>query len=210
MSRIYDITPPVSPRIAVWPGDVPFRQDFTCRMAEGAHLELSSVTTTVHVGAHTDAPSHYRLGGAGISERPLEVYLGPCEVIWVDVPRGARVLPAHLPAVVRAPRVLLRTGTFPDPDRWNEDFAALSPELVHALAAQGVRLVGIDTPSVDPMTSKALEAHNAVADHDMAVLEGVVLDAVPPGLYTLVALPLRIEGADASPVRAVLVAGWPA
>jgi arylformamidase len=70
--------------------------------------------------------------------------------------------------------------------------------------------VGIDTPSVDPMTSKALEAHNAVADHDMAVLEGVVLDAVPPGLYTLVALPLRIEGADASPVRAVLVAGWPA
>jgi arylformamidase len=106
--------------------------------------------------------------------------------------------------------VLLRTGTFPDPDQWNEDFAALSPELVHALAAQGVRLVGIDTPSVDPMTSKALEAHNAVADHDMAVLEGVVLDAVPPGLYTLVALPLRIEGADASPVRAVLVAGWPA
>jgi arylformamidase len=100
---------------------------------------------------------------------------------------------------------LLATGSFPNPEKWNSDFAALSPELVTYLHKQGVRLVGIDTPSIDPENSKALESHQAVADCDLAILEGIVLDKVPDGLYTLLALPLKIEGADASPVRAVLL-----
>jgi arylformamidase len=184
---------------------VPFREDFALRMAEGAHLELSSLTTTVHVGAHADAPSHYLLGGAGIGERPLERYYGPCQVMRVEVGRGERVGVEHLTGPVRAPRLLLRTGTFPDPERWNEDFAALAPTLVAHLAAAGVVLVGIDTPSIDLMTSKDLPAHKAVAAADMAVLEGLLLDDAPEGVHTLIALPLRIEGADASPVRAALL-----
>jgi arylformamidase len=101
--------------------------------------------------------------------------------------------------------VLFRTGSYPDPNHFNEDFCSLSPALIELLAGEGVRMVGIDTPSIDPCSSKDLPSHAMVAAHDMAILEGVVLDDVPDGVYTLIALPLRIEGADASPVRAVLV-----
>ena len=205
MTRIIDISPLVSPRIAVWPGDVPFSRTVALEIAKGANIDLSALTSTVHVGAHADAPSHYAAGGEDIAARPLELYYGPCEVMRVDVARGARVLPRDLPGPVRAPRLLIRTGTFPDPERWNTDFAALSPELIEHLAAQGGRLVGIDTPSVDPFESKALETHQALRRADMANLEGLALDHVEPGLYTLCALPLRLEGADASPVRAVLI-----
>lgn len=202
---LIDISPVLSPRIAVWPGDTAFSQRYLCRMDQGANLDLSTIESTVHLGAHADAPSHYRAGAPGIAARSLDLYYGDCEVILVEVPRGGRVMPAHLPGPVSAPRVLLRTGSYPDPDRFNTDFVALSPELIRHLAAQGVCLVGIDTPSIDPFSSKALESHQAVAEADMAILEGLVLDRVAPGAYTLIALPLKIEGADASPVRAALL-----
>ena len=202
---LHDITPPITPAIAVWPGDTPFTQEWLCRLDQGSNLDLSTIHSTVHLGAHTDGPSHYALGAPGIGERPLEIYYGPCEVIAVTVGRGERITPAHLPGPVRAPRVLFRTGTFPDPNQWNTDFAALSPELVDHLADQGVVLVGLDTPSVDLMHDKVLLSHQAVARRDLGILEGVVLDQIHPGLYTLIALPLRLPGADASPVRAVLV-----
>jgi arylformamidase len=107
-------------------------------------------------------------------------------------------------AEMRHPRVLIKTGTFPDPERWNPDFAAVSVELVEALAGRGVITIGIDTPSVDPQESKDLAAHKAILKHDMAILEGLVLRDVAPGEYELIALPLPLEGFDASPVRAVL------
>jgi arylformamidase len=209
MSRIIDISPVVSERIAVWPGDVAYRRTAGLSLAKGDNIDLSSMETTLHVGAHADSPSHYLLGGLGIGERPIEPYIGPCQVIEVDVPRGARVGPWHLPRGVRitTPRVLFKTGSFPDPDRWNDDFSSLSPELVELIAAEGGVLVGIDTPSIDPIDDKELLAHQAVARRDLCVLEGIVLEAVEPGEYTLVALPLRLEGADASPVRAILLHG---
>lgn len=199
---IIDISPTLHPGIAVWPGDVGFRRVVACSIADGATVDLSSIRTTVHVGAHTDAPNHYAKGGVGMAERDLGLYYGPVEIVDVDVARGGRVAPVGR---VRAPRVLFKTGTFPNPDEFNEDFAALSVELIDDLAAQGVVLVGLDTPSIDPFSSKSLESHAAVFRNDMAILEGVVLDHVEPGLYTLIALPLKIDGADASPVRAVLV-----
>ncbi len=205
--RIWDLSPPIHPGIAVWPGDTAFSQRFLCRIDAGANLDLSTIETTVHLGAHADAPRHYGAGAEGIAARPLGPYLGRCELMHVQIERGERILPRHLPAAPRAPRLLLRTGTFPDPERWNEDFAALSPELVHHLADQGVELVGIDTPSVDLMHDKALLSHNALLARNISVLEGLVLDGPPPGLYTLVALPLALVHADASPVRAILVEG---
>ncbi|MFN8011262.1 MAG: cyclase family protein [Holophagaceae bacterium] len=207
MPRIHDLSPLVSERLAVWPGDVPYRRRVSLALAQGANLDLSSLEATLHLGAHADAPSHYAPGAEGIDRVDLGPYLGPCEVIAVSVPRGARILPAHLPGPVRAPRVLLRTGTFPDPERFNEDFASLSPELIRELRRQGCVLVGLDTPSVDPFDSKALESHQALRETGMRNLEGLLLEGVPEGLHTLVALPLRLEGADASPVRAVLVEG---
>lgn len=203
--RLIDISPVIDASIGVWPGDTPFAQTLNIDMNAGGNLTLSEIRTTLHVGAHTDATSHYVANGADIASRRLDYYIGSCDVLHVDVDRGERIMPAHLAGKnVTSPRVLFRTGTFPDPRNWNDDFAALSPELVDALHARGVRLVGIDTPSVDLFDSKELEAHQALARNEMANLEGVVLDDVAEGTYELIALPLPIRGGDASPVRAVL------
>jgi arylformamidase len=204
MGRLIDISPLVSERIAVWPGDTPYRYTANLSFAAGANLDLGEVRSTVHLGAHADAPRHYHREGVGIEARDLDLYHGECEVLRVKVARGARITPDDLPHFPTAPRVLFQTGTFPDPERFDEDFASFSPELLELLADRGVRLVGIDTPSVDPFESKALESHQVLFERDMAVLEGLVLEHVEPGRYTLIALPLRLEGADASPVRAAL------
>jgi arylformamidase len=202
---LIDISPLIDATIAVWPGDTPFAQTFNSEMREGSNLTLSDIRTTLHVGAHTDAASHYVADGEDIASRSLDYYVGRCSVVHVDVARGERIQPRHVEGKrIDAPRVLFRTGTFPDPRHWNDDFAALSPELIDALHDRGVMLIGIDTPSVDPFDSKALEAHHALAQHAMANLEGLVLDGVEEGEYELIALPLRIRGGDASPVRAVL------
>ena len=205
MAKIIDISPTISPRTAVWTGDTPFSQKFLCRFDQGANLDLSTITTTVHVGAHADAPSHYRAGGVTIESRDLSYYYGMCQVITVSTVQGERVYPQDLHAEIQAPRILLRTNSFPDPENFTLDFCSLSPELIRFAAEKGVILAGLDTPSVDPYFSKELEAHNAIADYDMAILEGVVLKEVEDGIYTLIALPLKIEGSDAAPVRAVLV-----
>ena len=201
---LYDITPRISPRLGVWPGDTPPSRELLLDLARGDTVTLSTLTATVHLGAHADAPSHYGAAAPAIEQRSLDYYLGMCQVMHLSVAKGTRVGVTDLTGPVRAPRVLLGTGTFPDPERWNSDFAALAPELVDLLAGQGVRLVGIDTPSVDLLESKDLPAHHAFLRNDMAILEGLVLRDVPDGLYELIALPLPLEGFDASPVRAVL------
>lgn len=201
---IHDISPPISPRLAVWPGDTPPSREVLCDIARGDTITLSTLRATVHLGAHADAPSHYGAAAPTIEARDLSYYFGPCQVLHVPVARGALVTSALLPAPITAERVLLATGTFPDPTQFNEDFAALSPELVEALHARGVRLVGVDTPSVDLFASKELPVHRTFLRYDMAILEGLVLKDVPEGVYELSALPLRLEGFDGSPVRAVL------
>ncbi|MBX7104497.1 MAG: cyclase family protein [Gemmataceae bacterium] len=201
---IYDITPVVSPRLGVWPGDTPASREVLCDMARGDNITLSTLRATVHLGAHADAPSHYDRDGATIEARDLDLYLGPCQVIPVTVGRAERIRPGMVPGPILAPRVLFRTSTFSDPESFNTDFAALSPELIDMLAGQGVRLVGLDTPSVDLFDSKDLPSHAACRRNDLAILEGVVLRDVPAGVYELIALPLKLEGFDASPVRAVL------
>lgn len=204
MSRIHDISPPLRPSIAVWPGDTPLTREVLADMRDGANLTLSSLHATVHLGAHTDSPGHTHLDGADIASQPLDAYIGRCQVVTVAVIRGARIMPRDVGIAICEPRVLFRTRTFPDPDHWNTDFAALSPELVHMLADSGVQLVGIDTPSVDPFASQDLPAHAALIRHGIRSLEGIVLADVSDGIYELIALPLRLEGFDASPVRAVL------
>jgi arylformamidase len=205
VASLIDISPVIDTGIRVWPGDTEYARTVNADMAAGANLTLSDIRTTVHVGAHADAPSHYLPTGQDISLRRLDYYLGNCNVFHVSDVRGRRIYPEDIAKKnVTAARVLFRTGSFPDPRAWNDDFASLSPQLVHHLHGRGVVLIGIDTPSVDPFESKELEAHHALAQHDMANLEGLVLDHVAEGEYELIALPLRLAGADGSPVRAVL------
>lgn len=201
---IYDISPPISPRLAVWPGDSPPTREVLLDLDRGDPITLSTLRATVHLGAHANAPSHYGPGAPTIESRNLGLYLGPCQVVGAAEGPAGLVRFEDLAAPIRSPRVLIRTGTAPDPHTFREDFAAIDPALVERLHAQGVVLIGIDTPSVDPFSSKSLDAHHAFLGLDMAILEGLVLSEVPDGHYELIALPLRLVGFDASPVRAIL------
>jgi len=203
--KIWDISPLISEEIAVFPGDIPFSRETNLSFASGDHLTLSSLRSTLHLGAHADASNHYHASGQGIDQCPLERYLGPYQIIRVITSKRKRILPSDLSTPITASRVLFHTNSFPDPNKWDEDFNSLSPELIDHLADQGVILVGIDTPSVDPADSKGLESHQALFRRDLAVLEGLILNQVPEGTYTLVALPLKLKDADASPVRAILL-----
>jgi len=204
VSRIIDITPPVDPSIAVWPGDTPYAVSWVARMDQGASCNVSSITTTPHVGAHADGPLHFLVDGPAIGNVDLDPYLGRCRV--VDVTGVAAVTEESVFGMdlSSVTRLLFKTGTFPDPLQWNPDFAYLDPGFVRRLGKLGVRLIGIDTPSVDPMDSKTLPAHHALVEMGMRNLEGLDLSQVEPGDYELIALPLRLADADSSPVRAVL------
>ncbi len=201
---LYDITPRITQHLAVWPGDTPPTREVLCDLARGDSVTLSTLHATVHLGAHADAPSHYQPGGVDIANRALDVYLGRCQVIAVSLEGQQEISPSALPDTIAAPRVLLATNTVPDPTEFRESFASLSPEAVALLARSGVRLIGIDTPSVDRFDSKTLPAHHACAKADISILEGLRLEGVPEGIYELIALPLPLVGFDASPVRAIL------
>lgn len=202
--RLWDISPVVSPDAPIFPGDEPYRLRWTARLAPGCPVNLSVLTMSPHVGAHADAPLHYADDAPDIADVPLQAYLGPCRVIHalgaapLITVEHLRHAEAGLP-----PRVLVRVCARAD-TAWNPDFTAFAPEAVEWLAARGVRLIGIDTPSVDPASSKVLDSHQQLRRHDLRVLENLVLDEVPAGDYELIALPLKLRGACASPVRAVL------
>jgi arylformamidase len=202
---LLDISPPIDTATPVWPGDTPVGIDRVWRMEAGSPVNVARLTLSPHTGAHADAPLHYDRDGAAIGAVALDTYLGACRVIHCI---GARplvtpdLIAAHLGDV--PPRVLLRTYAQTPLDAWDSAFCAIAPETLDLLASCGVKLIGIDTPSLDPQDSKTMDAHHRVRDHGMAILEGLVLDAVAPGDYELIALPLKFSTLDASPVRAVL------
>jgi arylformamidase len=201
---LWDISPTVSASIPVWPGDTPFEASPTWEIRDGCPVHVSRMTMTTHLGAHTDAPSHYDPAGRTIDAVGLAPYLGPCRVIHCVGVKTVR--PEHIEGQLDGtpPRVLLRTYASAPQQAWDPDFPAIAPDTIALLASKGVILIGTDAASLDPQDSKTLDAHHAVRRHGLAILEGVVLDAVPPGDYELIALPLKLAGMDASPVRAIL------
>ena len=201
---LYDISPLVTSSTAVFPGDTALTREVLLDHSRGDNLTLSTIRATCHLGAHIDAPSHYGESAESIEAMALEVCIGRCQVMKVEASPRQRIGIDDLPGEVTAERLLISTGSFPDPHDFNDDFAAIDPALVETLAAGGLRLLGVDTPSVDVSDSKDLPSHSACLAHGVTILEGVVLSAVPDGIYELIALPLHLEGFDASPVRAVL------
>ena len=203
---VYDISRPLGPATEPWPGDTPLSLAWGMRLADGASCNVSAITLSPHVGTHADAPYHYSDQGAPMAAVALDPYLGPATVI--DLPGRTCITAADLapllPAAAR--RVLLRTRDRAprDPYAFDRGFTCLAPDAVALLAERGCRLVGTDAPSVDHLTSQDLPAHKACLAHNIYILENLELAHVPDGEYELIALPLRLEGADGSPVRAVL------
>jgi len=209
MPRIYDVTVPVREGLAGWPGDTPFEFALAWSRAAGATVNVGRISASIHTGTHVDAPFHFDDAGATVDALALDPFLGPARV--VDV-RGLAVIgvedlrPIDLDG---APRLLLRTGGWEDHSRFPASIPVVGEGVADLLRERGVVLLGVDVPSVDPLDSKGLPNHRALAAAGVAILEGLDLAAVPPGVYELIALPLRLAGADGAPVRAVLRSGGP-
>ena len=205
--RLWDISPPVDEHAAVFPGDTAYSQRLHFSLSPDCPVNVNSITFSPHTGAHADAPMHYANGGAASGELDLTPYLGPCRVIHC-LDAGPLVLPEHIAhALDNLPaRVLLRTARIAS-QSW-ASFTALAQETLALLATKNIAnpflLIGIDTPSVDPASSQDLPCHHQLLTRNLRVLENLVLDDVPEGDYELIALPLKLMRADASPVRAVL------
>ena len=205
MKKIWDISPCVNAHSLVFPGDTPYQQRWSATLSADCPVNVSVLTLSPHVGAHADAPLHYDPQGAAVGSLDLTPYLGPCRVIhcigchplvtWSDIAHATNKLPE---------RVLVRTYQRMPQDRWDPDLAAFAPQTIGRLADLGVTLIGIDTASIDPAASKDLPSHQAVRRRGLRVLENLLLDEVPEGDYELIALPLKLTQADASPVRAIL------
>lgn len=203
--RLWDISPPVQAGSPVFPGDTPYAQQWVARIAPGCPVNVSTLTLSPHTGAHADAPLHYDDAGAAAGALDLAPYLGRCRVVHA-IGCGPLVHWRHLEHALAGlpPRVLVRTYARMPADRWDPDLAAYAPETVERLADLGVVLIGIDSASIDPAASKTLDSHQVIRRRGLRVLENLVLDQVPEGDYELIALPLKLMSACASPVRAVL------
>ena len=201
--KIWDISPAVDAQAAVFPGDTAYSQQLHFSLAPGCPVNVNRITLSPHTGAHADAPMHYASGEAAIGAVDLQPYLGPCRVIHC-LDCGPLVEPAHIAHALHKlpPRVLVRTARTAS-QSW-ASFTAFAPATLALLATKNIVLVGIDTPSVDPATSQELPCHQLLLKHHLRVLENLVLDDVPEGDYELIALPLKLTCADASPVRAIL------
>lgn len=203
--EIHDVTVSLSEDVDPWPGDVAPSLEATARIRDGASCNVGALRTSLHNGTHADAPLHLEEGAAGTGELPLEAFLGPAVVL--DRSRALAAGPGGLEELVpKGRRVLLRSGRT-DFRRFPERVDGVPPEWIRGLARRSAPLLGVDLPSIDPLESEELPAHRACLEHGVQILENLDLSTVTPGTYRLVALPLRIEGADAAPVRAVLLEG---
>lgn len=203
--RIFDVSQRLRPQLPVWPGDYPFDCPVTAVAGEGSSVTLHRLSMSSQSGTHAECSRHVRGDAPALAQLDLGIFIGPCDVLDVSAAGSTVMLADVLERLSADPqRLLLRTFAQPDWSRWPADFKAIDPSLISELAVRGCCLIGTDAPSIDPQTSKALEAHHAVHRAGMGILEGLVLDHVPEGRYELIALPLPLGGVEATPVRAVL------
>lgn len=205
MKTIWDISPPVDDNSPVFPGDTPFQREWSARIEANCPVNVARLTLSPHVGAHADAPLHYDTQGLPVGALDLTPYLGPCRLIHA-LDAGPLIRPEDLKDALGhpPPRVLVRTCRHFPQHTFDTQLSAFAPETIAWLADLGVRLIGIDSASIDPASSTRLPSHQQLRERDMRVLENLYLDEVPPGDYELIALPLKLMTADASPVRAIL------
>jgi len=202
--KFHDISRPIHTGMPRWPGDTPAEFKLVATISAGSAVNVGRLQLSVHTGTHADAPYHYNQAGARMDQVPVETYVGPARV--VDVRGHATITIALLSAFdfSTTPRVLFKSDTWTDPDYFPDSWPLLAANVPAWLGARGVKLVGLDVPSVDHLTSKNLPIHHALDAAGLVILENLDLRAVAPGVYELIALPLKIRDGDGSPVRAVL------
>ena len=205
MKKLWDISPPVDAQSPVFPGDTPYTQQWAATLSDTCPVNVSAITLSPHVGAHADAPLHYDPHGAAVGALDLQPFLGRCRVIHA-LNASPLITLAHLQDALSdlPPRVLVRTYRQFPLGQFDTHLTGFDPVCVQHLADLGVMLIGTDSASIDPAESKALPSHQVIRQRGLRVLENLLLDEVPEGDYELIALPLKLMTADASPLRAVL------
>lgn len=204
MGKWIDISQVLDEKIPVWPGDTPFQYKVSWSMEESGSVNVGQVTMSTHTGTHIDAPFHFEDDGKKVIELDINLYIGPARVIYVPFPESIGMKELQDVDLKGVKRLLIKTDAWRDKSVFPDSIPPIEPVLAAYLAEQGVQLLGLDLPSVDPLDSKELSAHHELNNHGIHLLEGLVLDAIEPGDYELAALPLAIAQADGSPVRAVI------
>ena len=214
--QIFDISRSLNARLAPWPGDTSFQFELKWKMAEGAAVNVGAINMSLHNGTHADAPFHFNQRGASIEQVQLDCYLGQAVVVdltkrFAEAGGGIRKsdievsdLEAISQSLIQAPRLLFKTGVWSDSTIFPDWIPVMAPGVVDWLKERKVKLVGLDLPSVDPIEAKKLTNHYGLAGAGIAIVESLDLSAVEPGVYQFAALPLKIAGGDAGPVRAIL------
>jgi arylformamidase len=201
---LIDISRRLGKGVPTWPGDTPFSYEVSWSKEQSGSVNVGKLTMSVHTGTHIDAPFHFDNDGRKVIELDPQIYVGRARMIDLSGRDsiGAADLAGH--DLEGVERLLLRTGSWSNPEQFPERITYLRADLAPFLAGKGIRLIGVDVPSVDPLDSKELAAHHGLHAHQIHILEGLLLDHVEPGDYELIALPLPLVEADGSPVRAVL------
>lgn len=204
MSKIIDISMSLSNRTAPWPGDTPFHYEVSWTKEESGSVNVGKIESSTHIGTHIDAPFHFDNEGKKVDELSLERYISKAVVVECSDKSTIQeedVIPFLQKGVTS---VLFKTSYWKNREQFPESIPTMDKGLPGMLAESGILLIGVDLPSVDAIDSKDLDLHHELLQNDIWILEGIVLDHVAPGLYELISLPLKLEGADGSPVRAVL------
>ncbi|HWM24079.1 MAG TPA: cyclase family protein [Chthoniobacterales bacterium] len=215
--KVFDISRALSNDLAPWPGDTPFRFELKWKMAEGATVNVGAINMGVHNGTHADATFHFDESGDPIDRMPLDAYIGDAIVVdltelfgragdKVDRTRqiGVADLEACADSIEQAPRLLFKTGVWKDSKVFPDWIPVMGRDVPEWLGKRKVKLIGLDLPSVDPIEAKKLTNHHALAAARIAIVESLDLSEVEAGIYHFSALPLKIAGGDAGPVRAIL------
>ncbi|PYI42416.1 MAG: arylformamidase [Verrucomicrobia bacterium] len=211
--KVWDISRTLSNDFAEWPGDEPFHYRMTKEIAKGATVNLGAVTMSIHNGTHADARFHFDSKGASIEKAPLEVYLGRTTV--VDLAQSfsqsrekhlitLEDLRLHAEDIAATSRLLVKTDRWSDSTVFPEQIPVIAADVPAWLQKNGVKLLGLDLPSMDEIDSKSLQNHHALARAGIAIVESLDLSNVAPGIYNFAGLPLKIAGADGAPMRAIL------
>jgi arylformamidase len=204
MSDWIDISQVLNDKIPVWPGDTPFQYKVSWGMEESGSVNVGQVTMSTHTGTHIDAPYHFDNDGKKVIELDFNLYIGQALVVQLQQPTSIGLKELQDVPLKGVRRLLIKSGAWQDKTVFPKSIPHIEPELAAYLGEQGVQLLGLDLPSVDPLDSKELSAHHELNRHGIHILEGLVLDKIEPGEYELAALPLPLEQADGSPVRAVI------
>ncbi|PAK52397.1 arylformamidase [Priestia megaterium] len=204
MSKWIDISQPLDKKTAEWPGDTPFSYEVSWSKEETGSVNVGKITMSIHTGTHIDAPFHFDDNGKKVIDLDLDLYIGRTKVVHIPANKSIGINELSNVNLNGVTRLLIRTDAWQDRSVFPETIPYIEPGLASYLAKLGIRLLGIDLPSVDPLDSKELAAHHELAYHKIHILEGVLLDKIPSGDYELIAAPLPLVEADGSPVRALL------